>query len=129
LFAFIPSIANLVQVQVNTFMSYFGKTMADLSGDMLATYKAITVLGNGFILTAMLWGSMVSFLIRKNLKGFVLVNSIIIVFTLTGIIHSVNPDGSIYLPSFELNYSAYIALGYLIFTVLTVFMLKTESNE
>jgi len=129
LFAFIPSIANLVQVQVNTFMSYFGKTMADLSGDMLATYKAITVLGNGFILTAMLWGSMASFLIRKNLKGFVLVNSIIIVFTLTGIIHSVNPDGSIYLPSFELNYSAYIALGYLIFTVLTVFMLKTESNE
>ncbi len=128
LFAFIPSIANLVQVQVNSFMGFFGKSMADLSGEMLATYKAITVLGNGFILTAMLWGSMVSFLIRKNVKGFLVVNTTIIVFTLTGLIHSVNPDGSIYLPGFEMNYSSAIAIGYFLFTVLSVFMLRWEED-
>ncbi len=128
LFAFIPSIANLVQVQVNSFMGFFGKSMADLSGEMLATYRAITVLGNGFILTAMLWGSMVSFLIRKNVKGFLVVNTTIIVFTLTGLIHSVNPDGSIYLPGFEMNYSSAIAIGYFLFTVLSVFMLRWEED-
>ncbi len=128
LFAFIPSIANLVQVQVNSFMGFFGKSMADLSGEMLATYKAITVLGNGFILTAMLWGSMVSFLIRKNVKGFLVVNTTIIVFTLTGLIHSVNPDGSIYLPGFEMNYSSAIAIGYFLFTVLSVFMVRWEED-
>ncbi len=128
LFAFIPSIANLVQVQVNSFMGFFGKTIADLSGEMLSTYKAITVLGNGFILTAMLWGSMVSFLIRKNLKGFIFVNSTIIFFTLTGLIHSVNPDGSIYLPEFTMNYSSSIALGYLLFTVLAVLMIRWQKK-
>ena len=128
LFAFIPSIANLVQVQVNSFMGFFGKSVADLSGDLLETYKAITVLGNGFILTAMLWGSMVSFLSIKNLKGFVVVNTIIIIFTLTGLIHSVNPDGSIYLPQFTLNYSTTIACGYLLFTVLSVLMLKWKKD-
>ncbi len=128
LFAFIPSIANLVQVQVNSFMGFFGKSMADLSGEMLATYRAITVLGNGFILTAMLWGSMVSFLIRKNVKGFLVVNTTIIVFTLTGLIHSVNPDGSIYLPGFEMNYSSAIAIGYFLFTVLSVFMVRWEED-
>ncbi|BBB32898.1 putative MFS transporter, AGZA family, xanthine/uracil permease [Thermotomaculum hydrothermale] len=129
LFAFIPSIANLVQVQVNTFMGFFGKSVADLSGDILATYKAITVLGNGFILTAMLWGSMVSFLIRKNIKGFIFTNTIMIVFTLFGLIHSINPNGSIYIPKFEINYSTSIAIGYLIFTVLSVLMIKWDKSD
>ena len=128
LFAFIPSIANLVQVQVNSFMGFFGKSVADLSGDLLATYNAITVLGNGFILTAMLWGSMVSFLIRKNIKGFLVVNITMIVFTLTGLIHSVNPDGSIYLPKFEINYSTSIAFGYLLFTILSIAMVKWKED-
>ncbi len=124
LFAFIPSIANLVQVQVNTFMGFFGKTVSDLSGDILETYKAITVLGNGFILTAMLWGSLVAFLIRKNLKGFISVSIVVIIFTLTGVIHSVNPNGSIYYPSLGFNYSTEIAAGYLVFTVLAVLFMR-----
>ncbi len=128
LFAFIPSIANLVQVQVNTFIGFFGKTMADLSGDLLKTYRAITVLGNGFILTAMLWGSLVSFLIRKKIKGFVFVSIVLIVFTLTGLIHSVNPDGSIYLPSLKHIYSVEIACGYLAFSVLSILFFKWKKD-
>ncbi len=76
----------------------------------------------------MLWGSMVSFLIRKNIKGFLVVNITMIVFTLTGLIHSVNPDGSIYLPKFEINYSTSIAFGYLLFTILSVAMVKWKED-
>jgi len=126
LLAFIPSIANLVLIQINTLLGYFGKTMADLSGDMLQSVQAITALGNGFILTAMLWGSAVSFLINKKINAFVIVMTSIITLTLFGLIHSVNSNGSIYLPDFaSFGYSIRIATGYLIFTVLSVIMFKT----
>jgi AGZA family xanthine/uracil permease-like MFS transporter len=130
LLAFIPSIANLVLIQINSLLGFFHKSMADLSGDMLATVKAVTVLGNGFILTAMLWGSAVAFLINNKIKGFATTMASVIFLTLFGIIHSVNPDGSIYLPDFSsFNYSIKIATGYLLFTLLTVLMFKITREE
>lgn len=131
LLAFIPSIANLILIQINSLLGFFGKSMADLSGDMLNSVKAITVLGNGFILTAMLWGSAVSFLINKKIKAFAITMLSVVFLTLFGIIHSVNPDGSIYLPDFTtFGYSLRIATGYLFFTLLTIIMVKvSKENE
>ncbi|NOY23001.1 MAG: MFS transporter [Acidobacteria bacterium] len=121
LLAFIPSIADLVLIQMNSLLGSLGKGIADLSMDMASTLKAVTVLGNGFILTAMLWGSAVSFLIQRKMKGFALTMAATVILTLFGIIHSVRPDGGIYLPDFtHYGYSDKIALGYLIFAAISM---------
>jgi len=133
LLAFIPSIADLVLIQMNSLLGSLGKGIADLSVDMVNTLKAVTVLGNGFILTAMLWGSAVSFLIHRKMKGFVLTMAATVLLTLFGIIHSVRPDGGIYLPDFtHFGYSDRIALGYLIFAAISMlsywWVEREESN-
>jgi adenine/guanine/hypoxanthine permease len=133
LLAFIPSIADLVLIQMNSLLGSLGKGIADLSVDMANTLKAVTVLGNGFILTAMLWGSAVSFLIHRKMKGFVLTMAATVVLTLFGIIHSVRPDGGVYLPDFtHFGYSDRIAIGYLIFAAISMlsywWVEREESN-
>ena len=55
-------------------------------------------LGNGFILTAMLWGAFIAILIDKKLKLASAYLILIAVFTFFRIIHSAIPDGNMYLP-------------------------------
>jgi AGZA family xanthine/uracil permease-like MFS transporter len=55
-------------------------------------------LGNGFILTAMLWGGFLAELIDRRLRRSALYVGILAVFTYFGVIHSVSPDGNMYLP-------------------------------
>ena len=121
LFAFIPSVADAALIQVNSILGALGKGIADLNGDMQAGLLALTALGNGFILTAMLWGSAISFLIYDRMKAFALTMSAVIVLTLFGVIHSIHPNGAVYLPDLtRFGYANRIACGYLLFTVLTL---------
>jgi AGZA family xanthine/uracil permease-like MFS transporter len=63
------------------------------------TFAATTVLvGNGFFITAMLWGSLVAFLIDRRIRAAALTLAIAAVLALFGFIHSVLPTGGIYLP-------------------------------
>ena len=55
-------------------------------------------LGNGFILTAMLWGAFLAVLIDRRLKIASLYLGIMAVATFFGVIHSALPEGSVYLP-------------------------------
>ncbi|MGE5456853.1 MAG: hypothetical protein ACM3RX_00705, partial [Methanococcaceae archaeon] len=58
----------------------------------------IVALGNGFILTAMLWGAFIAKLIDRQLKAASAFLVITAGFTFFGIIHSAIPEGSMYLP-------------------------------
>ena len=121
LFAFIPSIADAALIQVNSILGALGKGISDLNADMQAGLLALTALGNGFILTAMLWGSAISFLIYGRIRAFAITMVSIICLTLFGVIHSIHPNGAVYLPDFtSLGYANRIALGYLIFLLLTL---------
>ncbi|HLP58139.1 MAG TPA: hypothetical protein VK186_04880, partial [Candidatus Deferrimicrobium sp.] len=55
-------------------------------------------LGNGFILTAMLWGAFMAELIDRNLKKASLYLWVCAAFSFFGIIHSAIPDGNMYFP-------------------------------
>jgi AGZA family xanthine/uracil permease-like MFS transporter len=55
-------------------------------------------LGNGFILTAMLWGGIVAFMMDRKLRTACLFILISAFLTFFGIIHSATPDGNMYLP-------------------------------
>ncbi len=100
-FAFFPTIARLLAIKLgnpeavppesfNRLMSAPGKSLPEL--------QVIIALGNGFIVTAMLWGAFLAELIERRLKASAAYLFILAVFAFFGIIHSALPDGSMYLP-------------------------------
>jgi AGZA family xanthine/uracil permease-like MFS transporter len=100
-FAFFPAIARLLAIKFGDpsivdparFQALFAN--ADHGISEIAT---IVVLGNGFIITSMIWASFVVALIdAKHLRasGILLIGAAL---TLFGVIHSVEPAGGIYLP-------------------------------
>ncbi len=100
-FSLFPNIARLVQIELSNTdlvpLANFNK-MLSLPGKALPQLLVIVALGNGFILTAMLWGAFAAKLIDRKLKQATVYLVIMAVFTFFGIIHSAIPDGNMYLP-------------------------------
>jgi len=61
-------------------------------------FGVFVMLANGFILTAMLWGAFLAFLIDHRFGATAVTLGLCAVLSLFGIIHSVLPTGGIYLP-------------------------------
>ncbi len=95
----------------------------------------IVALGNGFILTAMLWGAFLAEMIDRRLKRSALYLLILAVFTFFGVVHSSAPDGNMYLPwrlagDLERAVPYQFALGYLVLAgLLLLLSLTKESRE
>ena len=68
------------------------------AGKELPNALVTLALGNGFILTAMLWGAFLAEMIDRRLKVCALYLGILAVFSLFGLVHSPLPDGSMSLP-------------------------------
>jgi AGZA family xanthine/uracil permease-like MFS transporter len=107
--AVFPSIAQLVQIFLS--QVYNGALMAaaiDPAGtmkatglvnpDFIATCAVMVMLAHGFILTAMLWGGAVAFLIDRKVGAAAAALAACAVLALFGFIHSVTPEGGVYLP-------------------------------
>lgn len=98
-FAYFPTVARLLAIKLSTFVP-----AAVLSGLLLKAGKELpevlvtVALGNGFILTAMLWGAFVAEMIDRRLRMSALYLAILSVFTFFGVVHSALPEGSMYLP-------------------------------
>src|SRR5262249_43590276 len=61
-------------------------------------FGVFIMLANGFILTAMLWGAFLAFLIDHRFGATAATLALCAVLSLFGVIHSVPPTGGIYLP-------------------------------
>ncbi len=96
--AFLPVIANLLFIEIGNLLSNVGKTAADLTGDAAVTYQTILMLGNGFILSSLLWGAIAARIIDKKLKTAALFLALAGFCSLFGIIHSPLASGEIFLP-------------------------------
>ena len=68
------------------------------TGTRLPDLLVTVALGNGFILTSMLWGAFVAKLIDRRLKTASFYLLLCAAFTFFGIIHSALPEGNMYLP-------------------------------
>lgn len=100
-FSFFPAIARLLAIKLGdpNYVSpeRFAELMqADQHG--LPELALIVTLGNGFIITSMLWGGFLAALIDKRHLAAVLTLLAAAVLTLFGIIHSVEAGGGMYLP-------------------------------
>jgi len=84
-------------------------------------HQTLTMLSNGFIITGLLWGSMLAFLIDHKTRLAALCAFVCALLTLFGVIHSVLPTGELYLPwkiSKNAPYmvsAAYLALSGILF--------------
>ena len=94
--SFLPAIAALLLIQEASLLGAVGKAFADLGGEAKAGYQTLLVLGNGFILTALLWGSAVALIIDRRLRLAGAVFAVASVATLFGIIHSPLPNGALF---------------------------------
>ena len=119
-FAFFPIIANLIMVFLGQF------TAPDAVPQHLRTvYQSLTVLSNGFILTAILWGGMLACLIDKTPRKAAGYAAACALFALFGLMHSVAPTGEIYLPwNAPSRYPLEISLSYLLLAA--VFLLPQQ---
>jgi AGZA family xanthine/uracil permease-like MFS transporter len=98
-FAFLPTIARLLTIKLSTFVPAANLTAAlTAPGAGLPEMLVTVALGNGFILTAMLWGAFLAELIDRKLVKSALYVLILAVFTFFGIVHSATLDGNMYLP-------------------------------
>jgi AGZA family xanthine/uracil permease-like MFS transporter len=98
-FAYFPTIARLIQIKMSSTLSPndFGALLTG-AGKALPDMLVTVALGNGFILTAMLWGAFIAKMIDRELKTASLYLWILAGFTFVGIVHSAIPDGSMYWP-------------------------------
>ncbi|HZU07499.1 MAG TPA: MFS transporter [Chloroflexota bacterium] len=96
--ACLPVLADLVLIQVGSVLGDLGRSPADLGPSAQATYQAVSVLAQGFILTALLWGGALALVIDRQLwraAGWCL---LLAVLTLFGVVHSAAPNGAVYWP-------------------------------
>lgn len=112
--SFLPVIASLVMILLGQFLDAAGLTPDKLPQRLQMLHATLTMLANGFILTGMLWGSMLAFLIDHRTRPAALCAALCGVLTLFGVVHSALPSGELYLPWRITASSHYIwAIGYM----------------
>ena len=96
--AFVPVAAAMVLIQAGGLLAGVGKSPADLTGEAAHTWRALLLLGNGFILTAVVWGTALAAMLDRRLTGAAVAFAVASVATLFGIMHSPAPSGAVFWP-------------------------------
>ena len=95
---FVPVAAAVVLIEIGGVLAGLGKSAADLRGDAALTYRTLLVLGNGFILTSVLWGWAMVTLIDRRFLVTAAVLAAASLATLVGLVHSPLPGGALFWP-------------------------------
>jgi len=126
-FSFFPTVARLLTIKLSAFVpaTNFNAALA-APGASLPELLITQALGNGFILTAMLWGALLAELIDHRLRRAVTYLLTLAAFSFFGIVHSATADGNMYWPwtlavsDRRIPYqfaAAYLALAAIIFAL------------
>lgn len=100
-FSFFPAIARLLAIKLGDPAYVAPDRFAQLllgDGTALPELRVIIALGNGFIITSMIWGAFVAALVDRRMRAAILALLTGALLTAFGIIHSVEPSGGLYLP-------------------------------
>jgi adenine/guanine/hypoxanthine permease len=95
--AFVPAVAALVLIELTEVVGALGQPVAELASARTG-FATLLVVGNGFIVTALLWSSALVWIIDRRLDlagvGFGLAG----LLALCGVMHSPRPDGGLFWP-------------------------------
>ncbi len=99
--AIFPTIARLVSIQFENPELVAPQVIQHLiakSSTGIPEVLVVIALGNGFILTGMLWGAAIAHMINKDLKRCAIYFLSLAVFSFFGIIHSAYQNSRVYIP-------------------------------
>src|SRR4029450_809009 len=110
------------------------RSLITTKGNEFPEVLTTIALGNGFILTAMLWGAFLAEMIDRRLKRSALYLVVLSVFTFFGVVHSSAPDGNVYLPwnlagELERAVPYQFAIGYLALAALLLVLSATKESR
>jgi AGZA family xanthine/uracil permease-like MFS transporter len=100
-FALFPTVARLLSIKLGNpeiVPSEIFTKLMNVDGKALPELLITIALGNGFIVTAMLWGGFLAELIDRRFGATAVFLLILAGFSFFGVVHSALPDGSMYLP-------------------------------
>jgi len=95
---FVPVAAAVVLIESGSLLAALGTAPTALTGDAAHGYQALVVLGNGFILTAVLWGWALAAIIDHRLVLAGLLFAVASAAALVGAIHSPLASGALFWP-------------------------------
>jgi AGZA family xanthine/uracil permease-like MFS transporter len=95
---FVPVAAAVVLIETGALLTALGTGPAALTGDAALGYRALVVLANGFILTAVLWGWALVAIIDHQLVLAGLLFAVASAASLFGVIHSPLASGALFWP-------------------------------
>jgi AGZA family xanthine/uracil permease-like MFS transporter len=111
--AFVPVVAALLLIEMGSLLAALGRAPRDLAGEAAHTLETIRVLGNGFILSALLWGSGVALIVDRRLVAAAGVFAVASLASLSGVIHSPLETGGLFWPgSLDSRWPGQLAAGY-----------------
>ncbi|HOJ52746.1 MAG TPA: hypothetical protein PLT64_09695 [Syntrophales bacterium] len=114
-FSMLPVVASLVLIIMNQFTTALNANMAHLPLHLTVTHQTLVMLSNGFIITGLLWGSMLTYIIDRRPRPAAFCALICAALALFGFIHSFRPTGELYLPwQVETTTPFLVALAYLL---------------
>jgi AGZA family xanthine/uracil permease-like MFS transporter len=135
-FAFFPTVARLLAIKLGNpeFVppDIFQKLLT-VPGKSLPELLVTVALGNGFIVTAMLWGAFLAELIDRRLRRSAIYLLVLGTFSFFGIIHSASPDGLMYLPwqltGLMRQVPYQFGLAYVIFAGMLLVLARTKESQ
>ena len=128
-FAFLPIVADLVLIEMGSLLGVLGGDLSKLPPDLASTYQVVMILGHGFILTGMLWGAIMALVIDHKLNEAIAYLMVTAGLTFFGVIHSVMPNGNLYLPWLIGNSSPYLfTAAYVVFAAF-LWIMKISQKE
>lgn len=131
--AHIPTLARLIAIQFDQHLQDKMPTLLKPTAHGISDVQVLVALGNGFILTAMLWGAFVAEMIDRKLWRSAAYLVILAALTAPGIIHSASPQGNMYNP-FDLPPDVQMVpqlftLGYLALAAMLVLLSFTPQSQ
>ena len=96
--AMLPAIAFLVALEMGSLVAAGGAALSKLSGELAETLRAARLLGNGFIVTSLLWGAATAELIDRRFGRSALWFLAAAALALFGVIHSPTERGTFFVP-------------------------------
>ncbi|MBV8631007.1 MAG: hypothetical protein JOZ83_08795, partial [Silvibacterium sp.] len=96
--AMLPSLAFLITLETNALLGALNATIDQISGEVGVTLHTLNLLGNGFIITAILWGAATAHLIDRRFRSSAIYLMVAALFCLFGVIHSPFAQGMFFIP-------------------------------
>jgi AGZA family xanthine/uracil permease-like MFS transporter len=124
--AFVPVVAALLLIETSGVLAGLGRAPHDLPAGAALRLETVRVLGNGFILTSLLWGSGVAMIVDRRLPSAAAVFAVAGLASLAGVIHSPLESGGLFWPgSVASRWPGLLAGGYGLVAALLLLLAPT----